>query len=85
METMKKSTIPQEEYAAMNAEIKAELLAIGKVDVEPSLLPRPSRSTAGRSRDCGPFSLDQDRVHLEITSDSPLRMVHKTGLLSSER
>ena len=65
----------------MNAEIKAELLALGKVDVEPSLLPRPSRSTAGPGTGLRSifFKSGGHRVRLEITPDSPLKMVHQNG------
>jgi biotin synthase-related radical SAM superfamily protein len=65
----------------MNAEIKAELLALGKVDVEPSLLPRPSRSTAGPGTGLRSifFKSGGHRVRLEITSDSPLKMVQRDG------
>ena len=65
----------------MNAEIKAELLAIGKVDVESSLLPRPSRSTAGPGTGLRSifFRSGGHRVRLEITSDTPLRMIQQNG------
>jgi biotin synthase-related radical SAM superfamily protein len=65
----------------MNAEIKAELLALGKVDVEPSLLPRPSRSTAGPGTGLRSifFKSGGHRVRLEITADSPLKMVQQNG------
>jgi len=65
----------------MNAEIKAELLARGKVDVEPSLLPRPSRSTAGPGTGLRSifFKSGKHRVRLEITTDSPLKMVQRNG------
>jgi biotin synthase-related radical SAM superfamily protein len=65
----------------MNAEIKAELLAEGKVDVEPSLLPRPSRSTAGPGTGLRSifFKSGGHRVRLEIDSDSPLKMMKKDG------
>jgi biotin synthase-related radical SAM superfamily protein len=65
----------------MNAEIKAELLAIGKVDVEPSLLPRPSRSTAGPGTGLRSifFKSGGLRVRLEIASDTPFRMVQQNG------
>jgi biotin synthase-related radical SAM superfamily protein len=65
----------------MNAEIKAELLALGKVDVEPSLLPPPSRSTAGPGTGLRSifFKSGVHRVRLEINSDSPLKMVQQNG------
>ena len=65
----------------MNAEIKAELLALGKVDVEPSLLPRPSRSTAGPGTGLRSifFKSGGHRVRLEIDPDSPLKMVQQNG------
>jgi biotin synthase-related radical SAM superfamily protein len=65
----------------MNAEIKAELLALGKVDVDPSLLPRPSRSTAGPGTGLRSifFKSGGHRVRLEITEDSPLKMVEQDG------
>ena len=63
----------------MNAEIKAELLALGKVDVEPSLLPQPSRSTAGPGTGLRSifFKSGGHRVRLEIDTDSPLKMVQQ--------
>ena len=65
----------------MNAEIKAELLAEGKVDVEPSLLPRPSRSTAGPGTGLRSifFKSGGHRVRLEIDPDSQLKMVQQDG------
>jgi len=65
----------------MNAEIKAKLLARGKVDVEPSLLPRPSRSTAGPGTGLRSifFKSGGHRVRLEIDPDSPLKMVQQDG------
>ena len=65
----------------MNAEIKAELLALGKVNVEPSLLPRPSSSTAGPGTGLRSvfFKSGGHRVRLEINTDSPLKMVRKDG------
>jgi len=67
----------------MNAEIKAELLALGKIDVEPSLLPRPSRSTAGPGTGLRSifFKSGGHRVRLEITSDSPFKMVPQNGVV----
>jgi biotin synthase-related radical SAM superfamily protein len=66
----------------MNAEIKAELLALGKVDVEPSLLPQPSRtSTAGPGTGLRSifFKSGGHRVRLEIDTDSPFKMVQQNG------
>jgi biotin synthase-related radical SAM superfamily protein len=65
----------------MNAEIKAELLSLGKVDVESSLLPRPSRSTAGPGTGLRSifFKSGGHRVRLEIDAESPLKMVENNG------
>jgi biotin synthase-related radical SAM superfamily protein len=65
----------------MNAEIKAELLSLGKVDVEPSLLPRPSHSTAGPGTGLRSifFKSGGHRVRLEINADSPLKMIEHNG------
>ena len=65
----------------MNAEIKAELLALGKVDVEPALLPRPSRSTAGPGTGLRSifFKSGGHRVRMEIDPGSPLKMVEQNG------
>ena len=65
----------------MNAEIKAELLSLGKVDVDPSLLPRPSRSTAGPGTGLRSifFKSGGHRVRLEINADSPLKMIEHNG------
>ena len=69
------------EMTQMDAEIKAELLALGKVNVEPSLLPRPSRSTAGPGTGLRSifFKSGGHRVRLEIDADSPLKMVQQNG------
>jgi biotin synthase-related radical SAM superfamily protein len=69
------------EMTRMNGEIKAELLALGKIDVEPSLLPPPSRSTAGPGTGLRSifFKSGGHRVRLEITPGSPLKMVQKEG------
>jgi biotin synthase-related radical SAM superfamily protein len=79
----KKSTIVwrKDKMTHMNAEIKAELLALGKVDVEPSLLPPPSRSTAGPGTGLRSifFKSGGHRVRLEIDAGSPLKMVHQNG------
>jgi biotin synthase-related radical SAM superfamily protein len=65
----------------MNAEIKAELLSLGKVDVDPSLLPRPSRSTAGPGTGLRSifFKSGGHRVRLEIDADSPFKMIEHNG------
>jgi len=65
----------------VNGKIKAELLALGKVDVEPSLLPRPSRSTAGPGVGLRSifFKYGVHRVRLEVDPDSPLKMVQQNG------
>ncbi len=63
----------------MNGEIKAELLALGTVDAEPSLLPRHSPSTAGPGTGLRSifFKSGGHRVRLEIDRDSPLKMVRQ--------
>jgi biotin synthase-related radical SAM superfamily protein len=64
----------------MDAKIKAELLSIGTVDVDPSLLPaRPRTSTAGPGVGLQSvfFSSGGHRVRLEVNKVSPLRMVQK--------
>jgi biotin synthase-related radical SAM superfamily protein len=66
----------------MDAQIKAELLSIGTVDVDPSLLPaKPRVSTAGPGVGIQSvfFSSGGRRVRLEVSRDSPLRMVPKNG------
>ena len=65
----------------MNAEIKAELLALGKVDVDPSLLPSPSRSPAGPGTGLRSifFKSGGLRVRLEINAESPLKMIEQNG------
>ncbi len=65
----------------MNAEIKAELLAEGTVDVDPSLLPRPSRSTAGPGTGLRSvfFKSGGHRVRLEIDPASRMKMVRHNG------
>jgi biotin synthase-related radical SAM superfamily protein len=65
----------------MNAKIKAELLSLGKVDVEASLMPRPSRSTAGPGTGLRSifFKSGGHRVRLEINADSPLKMIEQNG------
>lgn len=65
----------------MNAEIKAELLAQGTVAIEHSLLPHPSRSTAGPGTGLQSvfFKSGGHRVRLEIDPASPFRMVGRNG------
>ena len=65
----------------MNEEIKAELLSIGKIGVDPSLLPPKRVSTAGPGMGVQNvfFSSGGLRVRLEVSEDSPLRMVRKDG------
>ncbi|NTW92731.1 MAG: radical SAM protein, partial [Methanoregulaceae archaeon] len=65
----------------MDEEIKADLLSIGAVDVEPSLLPPPRTSTAGPGMGLQSifFSSGGLRVRLEVTPGSPLKMVRKNG------
>ena len=63
----------------MNAAIKAELLALGTVDAEASLLPRHSPSTAGPGTGLRSvfFTSGGHRVRLEIDERSPLKMVRQ--------
>lgn len=63
----------------MNEKIKAELLSLGKIDVEPSLLPPPRMSTAGPGMGTQNifFSSGGFRVRLEVSKESPLKMVRK--------
>jgi len=65
---------------AMNAEIKAALLAVGSVDLDPSLLPGRSSSTAGPGTGLQSifFRSGGRRVRLEVDTASPLKMV-RTG------
>lgn len=63
----------------MNEKIKAELLSLGKIDVEPSLLPPPRVSTAGPGMGIQNifFSSGGLRVRLEVNENSPLKMRRK--------
>lgn len=63
----------------MSEKIKAELLSLGKIDVEPSLLPPPRISTAGPGMGIQNifFSSGRLRVRLEVSKESPLMMVRK--------
>lgn len=65
----------------MDERIKAELLSIGTIDVEESLLPPPRTSTAGPGMglQCIFFASGSLRVRLEVTKDSPLTMVRKNN------
>jgi hypothetical protein len=67
--------------ADMSAEMKAELLAIGSVDVDRTLLPGQSMSTAGPGTGLQSvfFKSGRHRVRLEIKKDSPLKMVRVDG------
>jgi len=61
----------------LNAAIKAELVAIGSVDVDESLLSRISSSSAGPGTGLKSifFKSGGHRVRLEINKDSPLKIV----------
>jgi len=61
----------------LNAEIKAELVAVGSVDVDESVLSRISVSTAGPGTGLKSifFKSGGHRVRLEINKDSPLKLV----------
>jgi biotin synthase-related radical SAM superfamily protein len=65
----------------MDEKIKAELLSIGTIDVEASLLPPPRTSTAGPGMGLQSifFTSGGLRVRLEVDTDSPFRMVRKNG------
>jgi biotin synthase-related radical SAM superfamily protein len=65
----------------MDGKIKADLLSIGTVDVEASLLPQPRTSTAGPGMGLQSifFASGGLRVRLEVNRDSPLRMERKNG------
>jgi biotin synthase-related radical SAM superfamily protein len=65
----------------MDAKIKAELTAIGTVDVDESLLLRPSVSTAGPGTGLKSifFKSEARRVRLEINKDSPLKLKKANG------
>lgn len=65
----------------MNERIKAELLSIGTVDVEESLLPPYRTSTAGPGMGLQSifFTSGGLRVRLEVSKHSPLRMRGKDG------
>jgi biotin synthase-related radical SAM superfamily protein len=63
----------------MDEKIKAELLSVGTIDPEESLLPPPRTSTAGPGMGLQSifFTSGGLRVRLEVSRDSPLRMVRK--------
>jgi biotin synthase-related radical SAM superfamily protein len=65
----------------MDERIKAELLSIGTVDVEASLLPPLRTSTAGPGMGLQSvfFTSGSLRVRLEVAKNSPLKMVPKDG------
>ncbi len=65
----------------MDEKIKAELLSIGTVDVEESLLPPFRTSTAGPGMGLRSifFASGGLRVRLEVSRDSPLKMAGKDG------
>lgn len=67
--------------AEMSAEMKAELLAIGSVDIDRSLLRGSPVSTAGPGTGLQSvfFKSGRRRVRLEIQKDSPLKMVPRDG------
>lgn len=70
-----------DEMTKTNGELKAELVAIGSVDVDERLLPRISTSSAGPGTGLKSifFNFDGHRVRLEIKKDSPLKMVKGNG------
>ncbi|HPH35754.1 MAG TPA: radical SAM protein [Methanoregulaceae archaeon] len=63
----------------MDETIKAELLSVGTIDIEETLLPPPRTSTAGPGMGLQNvfFSSGGLRVRLEVNRDSPLRMIRK--------
>ena len=63
----------------MDAKRKAELLSIGSIDVDESLLPPPRLSTAGPGMGLQSifFTSGGLRVRLEVNKNSPLKMVEK--------
>ena len=66
----------------LNAELKAELLAIGSVDVDESLLAGTSTSSAGPGTGLKSlfFKSNGHQVRLDINNDSPLKMIKKPFL-----
>ena len=71
----------------MDAKIKAELLSIGTVDVDDTLLPEPRTSTAGPGMGLQSifFTSGGLRVRLEVDRNSFLKMVRKNGHVVIER
>lgn len=65
----------------LNAEIKAELVAVGTVDIDKSELSRISVSSAGPGTGLKSifFTSGGHRVRLEINKDSPLKMSKANG------
>jgi biotin synthase-related radical SAM superfamily protein len=65
----------------MNGRIKAELVAVGKVRIEESLLIRPSVSSAGPGTGLKSifFKSGGHQVRLEVDKDSPLKMIKANG------
>jgi biotin synthase-related radical SAM superfamily protein len=65
----------------MNAAIKAELVAVGSVDLDESLVFRISTSSAGPGTGLKSifFTSGGHRVRLEINKDSPLKMIKENG------
>lgn len=65
----------------MNARIKAELISIGAVDIDPSLLGRLTIPTAGPGAGGRAFFLKsgKHRVRLVVDEGSPLRAVRDNG------
>ena len=65
----------------MNAEIKAELVAVGSVEVDESVLSRISTSSAGPGTGLKSifFKSGGHRVRLDINKDSPLKMIKENN------
>ncbi len=65
----------------MNAEIKAELISIGAIDIDPSLLGRITTPTAGPGAGGKAFFFrsGKHRVRLVVDPGSPLRAVKENG------
>jgi biotin synthase-related radical SAM superfamily protein len=65
----------------MDGRIKADLLSVGTVNVDASLLPPPRTSTAGPGMGLQSvfFTSGGLRVRLEVNADSPLKMVRKNA------
>jgi hypothetical protein len=67
----------------MRPEVKAELVAAGSVDIDPSLLGRTTIPTAGPGAGKMAFFFNSDghRVRLGINSESPLKGKKESGEL----